>query len=117
MEATSDRRATANSTGAIATNFKKIRQLEKMPVINRRIRSISLKHAQRALTRGTDTMKSKHLVALAAVFLFAAVARADDAQGPVTDSSLIGKLHGQANPSRTTFSWRASRSTVTAKPS
>ena len=38
-------------------------------------------------------MKSKHLVALAALFLFAAVARADDVQGPVTDTSLIGKLH------------------------
>ena len=38
-------------------------------------------------------MKSKHLVALAALFLFAAVARADDVQGPVADTSLIGKLH------------------------
>jgi len=38
-------------------------------------------------------MKSKHLVALAALFLFAAVARTDDVQGPVTDTSLTGKLH------------------------
>jgi hypothetical protein len=30
MEATSDRRAIANSTAAIATNFQEIRQLEKM---------------------------------------------------------------------------------------
>ena len=40
-------------------------------------------------------MKSKQLVALAALFLFAAVARADDVQGPVTDTSLIGKLHAR----------------------
>src|SRR6266853_1902880 len=60
MEATSDRRATANSTAAIATNFQKIRQLEKMAGI---------------------------------IGTFAAVARADDVQGPVTDTSLIGKLH------------------------
>ena len=38
-------------------------------------------------------MKSKHLVALAALFLFAAIARADDVQGPVTDTRLIGRLH------------------------
>jgi hypothetical protein len=38
-------------------------------------------------------MKSKQLVALAVLFLFAAVVRADDVQGPVTDTSLIGKLH------------------------
>jgi hypothetical protein len=38
-------------------------------------------------------MKSIFLVAVAALFLFAAVARADDVQGPVTDTSLTGKLH------------------------
>ena len=62
-------------------------------------------------------MKSKHLVALAALFLFAAVARADDVQGPVTDTSLIGKLHAPGESISYNFSWRASRSTVTAKPS
>src|SRR6266567_590897 len=93
METTSDRRAIANSTGRDCNEFPRNSTIGENGRHNRRIRTTSLKHAQRALTSGTYTMKSKHLVALAALFLFAAVARADDVQGPVTDTSLIGKLH------------------------
>lgn len=39
-------------------------------------------------------MKLKYLLPIAALFLFSSAARADDVQGPVTYTSLIGTLHG-----------------------
>jgi hypothetical protein len=57
--------------------------------------SFFLKRRRRRLypaERG-HTMKGKHLITFAALLLFAAAVRADDVQGPVTDTSLVGKLH------------------------